>query len=65
MASSPGQWDVSYYKETLTFATTGSKPANVFVFPSDQKLSTFGEVGKKFQGFIGEQSKWQSSFSNA
>jgi hypothetical protein len=62
---SPGQWDVSYYKETYSYATTGSKSDAVFVFPSDLKLSTYDDVGKKFQGFIGNQGKWTSSFLSA
>ncbi|KAH8674160.1 versatile peroxidase VPL1 [Xylariales sp. PMI_506] len=63
--STPGDWDVQYYNETYTFATTGKKPNGVFVFPSDSKLATYGDVGKNFQGFIGGQSKWQSAFANA
>jgi len=61
----PGQWDVNYYKETYSFATTGKKDDKVFVLPSDSKLATFDDVGKKFQGFIGNQGKWTSSFANA
>jgi len=61
----PGQWDVSYYKETLNFAKTGQAPAGVFVFPSDSKLATFSDVGKEFEGFVDHQNKWQSAFSNA
>nr|AUS45858.1 putative generic peroxidase [Coniochaeta hoffmannii] len=63
--STPGQWDVNYYKETYSFATTGKKDDKVFVLPSDSKLATFDDVGKKFQGFIGNQGKWTSSFANA
>jgi L-ascorbate peroxidase len=58
-------WDVSYYSETLTFATTGQVKPGVFVFPSDQKLSQFSDVGKAFSGFVGNQGKWTSSFQNA
>ncbi|RKU42576.1 hypothetical protein DL546_002863 [Coniochaeta pulveracea] len=63
--STPGQWDVSYYKETYNYATTGSKSNAVFVLPSDSKLSTYNDVGKKFQSFIGNQGKWTSSFASA
>jgi hypothetical protein len=63
--NSPGQWDVSYYQETYSYATTGSKSNAVFVFPSDSRLSTYDDVGKKFQDFIGNQGKWTSSFASA
>ncbi|KAF6802935.1 versatile peroxidase VPL1 [Colletotrichum sojae] len=63
--STPGQWDVSYYKETYDFATKKTAAPGVFVFPSDEKLATQTDVGKKFQGFIGNQNKWASSFQNA
>ncbi|KAI3540422.1 versatile peroxidase VPL1 [Colletotrichum tamarilloi] len=65
--STPGKWDVSYYKETYDFATKGTAAPGVFVFPSDSKISTStsGDIGKKFQGFIGQQNKWSSSFTNA
>ncbi|KAK2012406.1 heme peroxidase [Colletotrichum eremochloae] len=63
--STPGQWDVSYYKETYDYATKKTAAPGVFVFPSDEKLATQTDVGKKFQGFIGNQNKWASSFANA
>ena len=42
-----------------------SPPQNVFVFPSDTKLSTFGQVGKEFQGFVNNQGKWNGKFADA
>jgi len=63
--STPGQWDVSYYKETIDFSNTGNAPSGVFVFPSDSKLAKFSDVGKNMQGFVGNQNKWTSAFSNA
>jgi hypothetical protein len=62
---SPGQWDVAYYKQTYNYAKTGVSPPGVFVFPSDQKLATYQEVGKKFQGFIDNQNKWGGKFADA
>ncbi|KAB5546897.1 versatile peroxidase VPL1 [Coniochaeta sp. 2T2.1] len=63
--STPGQWDVTYYGQTYAYATTGKKDPNIFVFPSDSKLATYGNVGKKFQGFIGNQGKWTGKFADA
>ncbi|EJT79714.1 hypothetical protein GGTG_04798 [Gaeumannomyces tritici R3-111a-1] len=63
--STPGQWDVKYYKETIDYAKTGKTPNNVFVFPSDAKLATYQDVGKKFEGFVNNQNKWSSAFGNA
>ncbi|KAF9870202.1 ligninase lg6 precursor [Colletotrichum karsti] len=68
--STPGKWDVNYYSETYNYAVQKAPkqaPPGVFVFPSDEKLATDTDtgVGKKFQGFIGNQNKWASSFSNA
>ncbi|OIW30748.1 versatile peroxidase VPL1 [Coniochaeta ligniaria NRRL 30616] len=63
--STPGQWDVTYYKETYSFATGGKKDPGVFVFASDSKLATSNEVGLEFQGFIGNQGRWAGSFASA
>jgi hypothetical protein len=59
---SPGIWDVTYYQQTVNYAITGRKPPTVFVFPSDSKLATYREVGKRFHEFIGNQGKWAASF---
>jgi hypothetical protein len=40
-------------------------PANVFVFPSDAKLSQFDRVGKEFKGFVDNQGKWNGKFQDA
>ncbi|KAH8895322.1 versatile peroxidase VPL1 [Thozetella sp. PMI_491] len=63
--STPGVWDVKYYAETAAFAATAVKPPGVFVFPSDQKLAVDPQVGPEFNGFIDQQGKWTSAFSNA
>lgn len=57
--STPGVWDVKYYSETL------SPPQNVFVFPSDTKLSNYAGVGKEFKGFVNNQGKWNGKFADA
>jgi L-ascorbate peroxidase len=56
---------VSYYQETIDFATKNTVKPKVFVFPSDQKLSQHVSVGKEFSGFVGNQGKWTSAFANA
>ncbi|KAL8366581.1 hypothetical protein RB595_010442 [Gaeumannomyces hyphopodioides] len=63
--SAPGLWDVKYYKEAINYAKTGKTPNNVFVSPSDAKLATYQDVGKKFEGFVNNQNKWSSAFGNA
>ncbi|WYZ45871.1 hypothetical protein EsH8_IX_000096 [Colletotrichum jinshuiense] len=65
--STPGELDVSYYKQTHDFATTGTAPPGVFVFPSDSSISTSeaNSVGRWFQGFIGDQDKWSKSFKKS
>ncbi|KAH0426453.1 ligninase lg6 precursor [Colletotrichum camelliae] len=68
--STPGKWDVNYYAETYNYASQAAPktaPPGVFVFPSDEKLATDTktDVAAKFQGFIGQQHKWASSFSGA
>lgn len=35
------------------------------VFPSDSKLAAYGEVGKEFRGFVGNQGKWTGKFKDA
>ncbi|GKT43016.1 versatile peroxidase VPL1 [Colletotrichum spaethianum] len=65
--STPGEMDVNYYKQTHDFATTGTAPSGVFVFPSDSSISTSeaSSVGRWFQGFIGDQDKWSKSFKKS
>ncbi|KAF2189039.1 class II peroxidase [Zopfia rhizophila CBS 207.26] len=57
--STPGIWDVKYYKETL------NAPADVFVFPSDKNLASHAKVGKEFKGFVDNQGKWTGKFADA
>jgi len=57
--TTPGLWDVKYYGETL------NPPAGIVVFPSDSKLARFDRVGKEFQGFVGNQGKWNGKFADA
>ena len=35
------------------------------MFPSDSKLARFDRVGKEFQGFVGNQGKWNGKFADA
>lgn len=57
--STPGLWDVKYYQETYT-PPTGVKP-----FASDVSLAAHPQVGKEFQGFVGNQGKWTGKFADA
>ncbi|KAG9833015.1 heme peroxidase, partial [Aureobasidium melanogenum] len=58
--STPGKWDINYY------AQVNNPPAGVYRFQSDINLSNASTtVGKQFQGFVGNQGKWTSSFADA
>ncbi len=56
---------MKYYTETIKFDNGGAAPNGVFVFPPDQKLALYQDVGKNMQGFVNNQNKWQSAFANA
>ncbi|GKT93730.1 ligninase H2 precursor [Colletotrichum tofieldiae] len=58
--SSPGVWDVKFYKETL-----GSAPARVFKFASDVVLSKDPRISSEFQAFAGQggQSHWNEDYA--
>ncbi|TQN66069.1 Ligninase LG5 [Colletotrichum shisoi] len=58
--SSPGVWDVRFYKETL-----GSAPARVFKFASDVVLSRDPRISSEFQAFAGPggQSHWNEDYA--
>ncbi|KAH6671342.1 heme peroxidase [Halenospora varia] len=57
--STPGLWDVTYYKETL------NPPTGVFPFASDKKLAQHPTVGKEFKGFVDNKGKWNGKFADA
>lgn len=57
--ATPGVWDVDFY------ANTFDPPEGVFVFDSDKVLSTYEDVGAEFQGFVGNQGKWNGKFADA
>jgi hypothetical protein len=58
--STPGKWDIDYY------AQVNNPPAGTYRFQSDINLSNASTtVGKQFQGFVGNQGKWTSSFADA
>jgi hypothetical protein len=56
--SSPSQWDVSYYSETI------DKTAP-FTLPSDASLANQTEVGPIMKKFAQSKSAWDSSFAPA
>ncbi|OLN97887.1 Ligninase LG5-like protein 1 [Colletotrichum chlorophyti] len=58
--SSPGVWDVKFYKETL-----GSAPARVFRFASDVVLAKDSRISSEFQAFAGPggQSHWNEDYA--
>ena len=58
--STPGVWDVRYYSDTY------NPPSNVGVFDSDFNLAQANTTtGPYFQGFVNNQGKWSSKFSDA
>jgi hypothetical protein len=58
--TTPGKWDIDYYAQMNT------PVAGTYRFQSDINLSNASTtVGKQFQGFVGNQGKWTSSFSDA
>ncbi|KAK2063731.1 peroxidase [Colletotrichum caudatum] len=58
--STPGVWDVAFYKETL-----GSAPARVFKFASDVVLAKDPRISAEFQAFAGQggQSHWNEDYA--
>lgn len=58
--STPGVWDVQFYKETL-----GSAPARVFRFASDIVLAKDRRISKQFNAFAGPggQQAWNSDYA--
>ncbi|KAK2017398.1 peroxidase [Colletotrichum eremochloae] len=58
--SSPGVWDVKFYKETLGYA-----PARVFKFASDVVLAQDSRISAEFQAFAGQggQSHWNEDYA--
>ncbi|KAK2021878.1 peroxidase [Colletotrichum zoysiae] len=58
--STPGVWDVKFYKETL-----GSAPARVFKFASDVVLAKDPRISAEFQAFAGQggQSHWNEDYA--
>ncbi|TKW51818.1 Ligninase LG5 [Colletotrichum tanaceti] len=59
--STPGVWDVLYYKETLS----PNSPPRVFKFPSDVALSQHPETAKEFKEFAGRggQNHWNEDYA--
>ncbi|KAF9877511.1 ligninase h2 precursor [Colletotrichum karsti] len=59
--STPGVWDVLYYKETLS----NTSPPRVFKFPSDIALSQHPETKKEFKEFAGllGQYHWNEDYA--
>jgi hypothetical protein len=54
--STPGIWDTNFYNETLQSKTNATD--GVFRFPSDLLLSKAEHVAVAWEGFVGEQGKW-------
>lgn len=59
--STPGVWDVLYYKETLS----DRSPPRVFKFPSDISISQHPETSKEFREFAGPggQNHWNEDYA--
>lgn len=59
--STPGVWDVKFYKETLP----SSNPKGVFRFASDIALSTHPQMKKEWNDFIDDQDHWNEDYAQA
>ncbi|TDZ32211.1 Ligninase LG5 [Colletotrichum spinosum] len=59
--STPGVWDVLYYKETLS----DRSPPRVFKFPSDIAIAQHPETRKEFKDFAGPggQNHWNEDYA--
>ncbi|OLN85654.1 Ligninase LG5-like protein 2 [Colletotrichum chlorophyti] len=59
--STPGVWDVLYYKETLN----PNSPPRVFKFPSDIAIAQHPETSKEFKDFAGPggQNHWNEDYA--
>ncbi|KAF2203670.1 heme peroxidase [Delitschia confertaspora ATCC 74209] len=53
--STPGEWDVKYYSETL-------KHSSPFTLQADRNLAEHAVVGKSFRSFSGNQAGWNAAF---
>jgi hypothetical protein len=60
---SPGQCDVTYYKEIYSFARSGKMDPNIFACLVLNWLCT--TMSEEVPGAIGNQGKWTSSFASA
>ncbi|KAB5522876.1 ligninase H2 [Coniochaeta sp. 2T2.1] len=56
--SSPGVWDVKYYKQTL-----GPAPPRVFKFQSDINLAQDPRIAPEFQSFASDQGHWNEDYA--
>jgi len=59
--STPGVWDVLFYKQTLN----SNAPAKIFKFPADVKFSTHPRMADEWQKFAGHdgQDHWNDDFA--
>jgi L-ascorbate peroxidase len=58
--STPGRWDIQYYKDTY------DTPAEVFPFDSDRNCAVRGTaVGDEFRDFRGATGRWNTAFTDA
>jgi catalase (peroxidase I) len=59
--TTPGVWDVEFYNDTLQ----NPQNPNIFVLPSDKKLSVHPEVSEEWNEFVGNQPHWNEDYGKA
>ncbi|OAG11194.1 heme peroxidase [Paraphaeosphaeria sporulosa] len=59
--TTPGVWDVEFYNDTL------QEPQNpdIFVLPSDKKLSVHPKINDEWLSFVGDQPHWNEDYAKA
>ncbi|KAL1602458.1 hypothetical protein SLS60_005874 [Paraconiothyrium brasiliense] len=59
--TTPGVWDVEFYNDTL------QEPQNpdIFVLPSDKKLSVHPKINDEWVSFVGDQPHWNEDYAKA
>ena len=59
--TTPGVWDVEFYNDTLQ----NPQNPNIFVLPSDKKLSVHPKINDEWVSFVGDQPHWNEDYAKA
>jgi L-ascorbate peroxidase len=59
--TTPGIWDVEFYNDTLQ----NPPNPNIFVLPSDKKLSVHPKISDEWKEFVGDQPHWNEDYAKA